>query len=178
MNYLYHRVPEIVKGDLLLPQNVLKKKHPKLYKKAMKKYRGRENINKARIPTLNCTWSDVLFLSPIEPIKIAKALKKAGRKSTIKMKFYKINPYKLDKKKTAVYLYKYDTILEEGKKDNFTSFDPKNLSKYNRVPSRTVKYYKKIIKLGRNPLMYHFIPHILYRDELSVKGVKTVEVNI
>ena len=161
MNYLYHSVPEILKEDVLLPQDVLKRKHPRLYKEAMKKYKGRKHILKRKVQFLNCSWSEVLSLSPVHPEKISKALKIAGKKQIQKRKFYEINPKKLDPEKTIVYLYKYDPIFEEGKmdnRDNFAPFKLRNLSKYDKVPNKTLEYYKEEIKSGRKPcyiILFH-----------------------
>src|SRR3989344_7166860 len=178
MNYIYPSVPEILKGDVLLPQDALKRKHPKLYKEAIKKYKGRKHILKRKVQFLNCLWSEVLFLSPVNPKKIARALKIAGKKQTQKRKFYKINPKKLDLKKTIVYLYKYDTMTEEGRKDNFTNLRLKDIAKYDKVPNKTLKYYKEEMKAGRKPLLYHFIPHIVYKGEISVKDADIIEVDL
>lgn len=178
MNYLYHDVPKVLKGNTLLPQDVLKIQHPEIYEDEVKKYKGRENILTKRIPFLNCSWSEVLFLSPVHPKNIAKALKIAGKQSTKKIRFYKINPYELHPEKAIVYLYKYDPMVEEEKEDNFTSFDPRKLPHYNKVPQKTIQYYKKKMKEGRKPLLYHFIPHILYKGELLIKNAKIIEVNL
>ena len=177
MNYLYHMVPDVLKGEKLLPQNLLKIKYPELYKESMKKYKGRKNILNRKIHYLNCYWSDVIFLSPVHPKKIARALKTAGKKSTQKIRFYKINPKKLNPEKIIVYLYKYDTMDQKERKDNFTSFSTKNLSKYNKVPNKTLKYYREEIKQGRRPLLYHLIPHIIYKGSLFIKDTEIIEIN-
>ena len=176
MNYLYHRVPDVLKGNILLSQNMLRKRHPTLYRESMKKYQGRRHILKPKVRFLNCSWSDVIYLSPVHPRKVANALRIAGDKSKQKIKFYKINPKKLNPEKTIVYLYKYDTMAQEGNLDNFTHFSIKNLSKYNKIPNKTLKYYKDEIKAGRKPLLYHFIPHIVYNGNLSVKDAEIIEV--
>jgi len=72
-------VPKKMKGKILYPLNVLKKKYPTLYKKEVQKYDGRKKVLQGKIPSpFNCLWNDVLHFSPVEPSKVMNALKKEG----------------------------------------------------------------------------------------------------
>jgi len=176
MNYLYHIVPKNMKGSTLYPLNQLKKKYPKIYNSEIKKYIRRKNILKKKLHYLNCYWTDVLFFTAVHPLKIKKALKKAGIIRKEKRKYLKIDPRSLNKKDAVIYLYKYDTMKKEGTIDNFIKFDPKKLSKYNKVPNKTIKYYKEKNKIGQRPLLFHFIPHIIYKSSLPIRKAKIIEI--
>ena len=65
MNYLYHKVPEDIKGNFLMPLNSLKKKYPSIYNKKVKKYEGRETLFNLKFPILNCLWNDQIILHHI-----------------------------------------------------------------------------------------------------------------
>jgi len=49
-----------------------------IYQQAISKYEGREELLKLVIPTLNCLWNDVVFLSPLHPHKHYEAYSKIG----------------------------------------------------------------------------------------------------
>ncbi len=50
--FLYHRVPEGMRGNVLYPLNALKGVHTDLYVHEAKKYEGREHIMEQFLPTL------------------------------------------------------------------------------------------------------------------------------
>src|SRR3989344_4993827 len=134
MTFVYHLVPSNMGGGILYPLNRLKKKYPQVYKKEIKKYKGREHFLKDRVPVLNCLWGDVIHLTSIHPSKINKALKEAGFK-TAKLKWYKIKAEDLNHKKAVIFLY----LPKKNHKDNleikdFRKYTPTNVLKYGEVP--------------------------------------------
>ncbi len=168
MNYLYHIVPDNLKGKTLCPLNILRTKHLGLYKKETKKYKKRKHVMKIKIPVLNCTWNDVLHFTPVHPLKIRAALRKAaGPKIKLKeIKWFKINTKLLDKKKTIVWL---------DKEKKFVEFDKNKLSKYEKVPKETIVYYKSCFESKEKPLLFNLIPHILYKGSVSVKNIEIIK---
>ncbi|MFH1290260.1 MAG: hypothetical protein ABIH92_02510 [Nanoarchaeota archaeon] len=177
MNYLYHMVPPNMRGNKLHPLNVLKDIHPEVYAEAVKKYDGREELLSVVIPTLGCLWNDVLHLTAIDPIEVKKALKKAGKKNIKKRKWYEINPFQLKKDSTTVFLYK-DRPQERKRRhdeDNFETFDPSQLQKYDKLPKGTFENYKKQISHDKKPLLFHLAPHILYHGSIPVGGCKIID---
>lgn len=71
---LFHLIPIDVRGDQLLPLNKLRSAHPDLYERHAAKHHIDEPI-----PPLNCTWGDVVFLSPVDSTELFDALAQAGR---------------------------------------------------------------------------------------------------
>ena len=177
MNYLYHMVPDNMKGNVLFPLNELRKKYPEVYKEKIKKYIGRKSVLRIRIPYLNCLWNDVLHFTAIHSLKFREAIRKTKMKTREKIRWFKIDSCSLDSPKTIVYLYKnwkyYGNNFTE---DNFVKYDPDKLSKYNKLPRKTITYYKKEIKNNRTPLLFHHVPHILHKGTISVKNVEIIEV--
>lgn len=176
MVYVYCLVPERLKGKVLYPLNILKRKRPKIYRYEVKRYKSRKKVLKKRIPVFNCLWNDVLHFTPIHPSKIRKELKKAGAEVK-KLKWFKINAKRLDPRKTIIYLYK----LKKNKKDfmsedNFTKYNPEKLSKYNEVPEKTKRYYRQEVEKGKSPLRFHLTPHVLFRGNLDISKAKMIEV--
>ena len=74
MNYLYHRVPENMRGTTLFPGNTVSQKYPDLSPGVEAKYKDRMELILSTIPGLNCLWNDVIFLSATHPKKIHEAL--------------------------------------------------------------------------------------------------------
>ena len=173
MNYLYHIKPKNMKGNSLIPLNMLKKIHPEIYKNEIRKYEGRKSITKRIIPKLNCYWNDVIHLTAVHPRKLKSALKKAGSKKG-KMEWIKINPSNLDSSKIIIYLDKYTNSKNINKKD-IIKFSPNVLGKYNKIPTATLKYYKKSVKELKKPLLFYKVPHILYKGKLNIKNLEILE---
>lgn len=176
MNYLYHRVPKNLQGNTLYPLNVLKEKLPNVYESEIKKYKGRENLLEIKIPSLNCLWNDVLHLAAVHPSEIKNSLRDAGRKEDFEMKYFQIDPALLEIENAIVYLYIQENNDDISREDNFKPFvltDTENLSS---MPEATKDYYKKLISTGKNPLLYHKIPHVLYRGSIDISGCKIISV--
>ena len=63
MQYVYHMVPEELKGEYLIPLNELKSVYPNLYGEYIQKYKDhphREKLLTRKIPKLECLWNDVV----------------------------------------------------------------------------------------------------------------------
>jgi hypothetical protein len=176
MNYLYHGVPKNIEGNVLYPLNTLKQLFPELYQKEVEKYKGREFIMQQKIPTLDCLWNDVLHFTAVHPSSIKKALFEAGRKNNLEIKFYEIDPKILDPKKTIIYLYKYKNSSEKMREDNFESYDPDKIPLFSSFPEETKEYYKAEILAGKKPLLFHKIPHILFKGSLPIENIKILKV--
>lgn len=171
MAYLYHIVPSKMKGNKLYPLNKLKNKFPEIYKKEIKKYEWRKGILKRKIPVLNCLWNDVIHLTPVNPLKIKKELEKAGFKMK-SFKFYKFNASDFDSENTIIFLYKHELMAL----DNFEKYDYKKITNLNKVPKKTIDYYKKSIEEGKKPLFFYYVPHILFKGNLKIDNKEIINV--
>ena len=181
--YLYHRVPASLEGDVLHPLNKLKfseRVNPKLYevyKKVIEKYQSeyRKSIPNIKIPTLqDATWGDVLQMSPIHPEDLKKALNSAGFE-TQEEKFYQIDPDLLDAKLTTIYLYE-DEIGDEDP-ENYTDLTQERLLKHSVVPQKTIDFYKKFKRDHPEKefrLFFAHIPHAFYKG--SIEDVSNLPV--
>src|SRR3989344_4084115 len=168
--YLYHRVPKNLQGCFLYPLNELKEKYPVVYAYEVQKYAGRKQLLNRRIPLLNCLWNDVLHFSAAHPKEIKQALADAGDSSGFTTTYFQIDPKSIDCKNTVIYLYSLP--LREGKfdPDDFIAYDPEKLVKLSLMPQQTKEYYKEMINKDKKTLLYHKIPHILFRGSLDTSG--------
>lgn len=176
MNYLYHMVPQGMVGTILYPLSKLKEKHPRIYKEQIKKYDGRKFILGRKVKFLDCLPAEVLNLTAVHPRKIKNAFRKANVPLR-KLRWFKINPYNLDSKLAVVYLYKYDLWKDADKLDNYEQFNPTQLSMYNKISNKTIRYYRdEFHNKGIRPLLFHLVPHILYNGTIDTKKCEVIEV--
>ena len=173
MNYLYHRVPNNLTGKYIMPLNELRKVYPKVYDEEIKKYEGRESLLKIKIPILNCLWNDVLHMTAVHPDKVKLALKDSGYLMK-KSEWFKINPNLLDEENMIVYLYK--SRLFNSKSSEFVPLRTNDLQKYSSIGTKTKEDFREEISHGRKPLLFHFVPHILYKGKIKISDLEVIEV--
>ena len=170
MQYLYHIVRDDVLGGTLYPLNVLKDKYPGQYKKHIKKYEGRERLLNYKVPILNCLWNDVIHLTAVYQSDINKALTEAGAEA-ISSGFYQIDPTTLLVEKTIVFLYK---DMSPGANREFIKFNINEIEKYSKMRYETKQYYIEAVKVNKRPLLFHGLPHILYKGSINIKGLPII----
>ncbi len=167
MNYLYHRVPQNIKGRFLMPLNELKQKYPKIYNEHIKKYAGRMETLEDKIPPLNCLWNDVLHMTAVHPKKVYNALKSSGFKRGLNgEKWFEIDPELIDRDKTVV------SVGE----DSYVRFNLGDLEKYSEIRKWTLDYYKKQIRDGKIPLMFYKVPHVLFKGHLDTSKLNIITI--
>lgn len=160
MEYVYHLVPEAMKGRELYPLAMLEEKYPDLAKAYTKDYKGREYILNRKIDLLDATWKDVLFLSCVNPILIFSALELFGllEHAPKIIRF----PVKVLKNLNACY------FSERGVKNIFEKFNVDKYQEETRLPIETLKYFIKCTSSGEDPLIFSGVKHILLADTLNL----------
>jgi len=176
MNYLYHGVPEQQKGDILYPLNRLKTIFPDVYAEEVKKYAGREYTLRQKLPKLDCLWNDVLHFTAVHPKFVKQALIEGGQDPNFTRKYYQVPAQLLDSAHTVVYLYQFPDEEESINERNIIPFKPQDMERYSNLPKGTKAYYKEEIAQGLRPLLYHLVPHILFRGELDTTSLTVVTV--
>ncbi|MCA9332363.1 hypothetical protein KDA00_00645 [Candidatus Saccharibacteria bacterium] len=173
MHFVYHAVPENMHGDKLLPLNKMDSDLEDIKKKALEKYKGREELLERRIELLDCLWNDVVQFLPLDPQKVYSLQKELGLIDKIyPYKFYKIPISSFDPEKTAVYFKTapgYENYWVEWMKD----VDFNNLQ---TIPKPTIEYYKSLIGTGELPFNYQFIPHVLYKGTIDISDAEIIEL--
>ncbi len=176
--FLYHRVPEKMVGEELVPLNAMRDTNPALYAAMAKKYEGREHIMHKPVVSLEgTTWTDVIHMAAVDPKELKQALLEAGvdPKQLEKMQFYQIDPELLDPKQTTIFLKEYDSEKEDFK-ESFVDYDPKRLAEHAHISDATKQYYKDKIKANEKPLYFLGVPHILHKGTIQISDCPIVEV--
>jgi len=172
MEYLYHRVPKNMSGTILYPLNALKDMQPDIYTEQSKKYIGRERILGAKIPPLDCLWNDVLHFTAVEPETMRKNLENAG---------FVFEPSSYFKVPVEMVLGENSVAFTnpEGKPTlvpllNYETFDINRMSIYKEIPAATLEYYKERKLAGEKPMIYQFVPHILYKGSIDTEDLEVI----
>ncbi len=171
---LYHMVPEMMRGNLLLPLNDLKFKFPDVYMEQIKKYAGRERILNRRVPILDCLWNDVLHTTAIEPSIVKDVLIKVGLIPPNKQ-WFKIPISRLDQNLLVTYWYRNWSAGDD--QAEYERFDASHMNSYRIIPDATIEYYKSMKSEGKRPLLFHLVPHILYKGSISTDGLEVISWN-
>lgn len=169
--FVYHKVPREMIGNNLYALNSLKSVSPILYESAIKKYKNRIDILNKKVTPLNCLWSDVIHLSPIDPKIIKKAMIDSGIQINIQLPYYKISTLKLDPSLTTLYF----PSLENRQEEFFATYPSEQFSNF-ELPNETVSYYARCIDMGVEPLMYYGLPHIFYKGDIDINGVEVINI--
>ena len=171
MEYLYHRVPKNMSGTILYPLNTLKETHLEIYNEHVKKYKGREKLLSNEIPPLHCLWNDVLHFTAVTPKELKDKLAKAG--ISYELSFFKVPVSFVEGENSIAFLYGKNLGAISDVKQ-YEPFDPNKMDIYGTIPKETVEYYKQKKAEGVRPLLYHLVPHILYKGNIETKDLKTV----
>lgn len=165
-NYLYHRVPGKMQWKYLMPWNTLKVKHPEIADKCFKKYEDRQWLTKKKIELFDCLWNDVLFFSGVHPDKFLRHFRKNGR-ATKKRLWYEIPLEDFDSEKLWIIDWSW------GKAHAFNEI---LFSESQVLSKKTLEYYKKQFKEGKNALILKGTPHIVYHGTVDVSTAKKLKI--
>jgi len=173
MKFIYHGVPEEMKGTKLIPLSHMQAKDPKLRDRYLEKYKGREEILERRIPLLDCLWNDVVQLLPLNPKKVFECQMELGLLSSVPdYKYFEIDLRLLDPEKSVVY---FKTAPGE---ENVTVrwLKDVNLGDLQQAPEATRAYYKSLLGKDEPVFNYQFVPHIVYMGEVDVSSSKIISI--
>lgn len=175
---IYHAIPSQIEGAKLQPLNKLRETAPNLYSQYIQKYEGREFVLADRVLNLDCLWSDVLHFSPVHPQQIVEALRAAGLPYQPR-KWFSVDPtrHNFNRSNTSIFLHlpKESGDLKLCDED-FIDYSPDALEQFRELPAATSEYFEQCQTQGVRPLMFCWVPHVLFRGELKVTSLEVIEV--
>ena len=184
---VYHAVPPSMTGHVLFPLNQLRLKLPELYDRQVAKYAGREQVLQFRIPGLGVLWNDALHCAPIHPYWVAKARAEAGVvTSNFGTECFRI-PLDRFSHHPAAYFRNAtfwingrpgEDMPDEPPLDQFSAFDPHRYRELPRVPEAYPAFLAEMASLGRRPLTFPTIPHVLVAGPVDVSGLEVVTAEV
>ncbi len=184
VQYVYHRCREPFAGNWILPLNRMPEMegYSDLHQRSISRYKGREFLLSLVIPTLNCLWNDVIFLSPIHPHKHYEEYTKIGYtdQETPRIYYFKIPIEVLKEKRVSVWKWlsneKYPKEL-----DSYCAFDFSLYQELEELPDDTKEFWKQYFN-PENPTLYppynwYRIPHILCQDPIDVSDERVTLID-
>lgn len=187
VHYVYHRRLDNFVGDWIVPLNMMPYTDGLLgiYKQAISRYQGREYLLTRIIPTLNCLWNDVIFLSPLHPNHHYKEYKRIGFTAR-RIQFFKIPIEVLEEKRVTVKKWlsyrKYppEHPIHEAI-DSYCAFDLSHYQEMDELPNDTKEFYMQSFDPA-NPALYppfnwYRIPHILCQDSIDLLDERITIIN-
>lgn len=163
-------------GTILYPLNSLKKSHPEIHAEHVKKYEGREQLLTVEIEPLKCLWNDVLHFTAVSPQELKTNLAGAGIELSPR-DWYKIPVSMIQGDKSIAFIYRRDQGVIPNFKE-YETFDPKKIEIYRTVPEDTIEYYREQNAMGKRPLLFHLVPHILYKGSIDTKDLEIISPRI
>lgn len=171
--FLYHFVPDNMQGQTLYPLNQLKEVVPEAYDYHLKKYIGRERLLERKVPILDCLWNDVLHLTAVHPTKVTEAMINAGKKVPPKQFYsYEIPVEMILGDKSIVYLYTDIKVPPDS--SEYIPFRLEDIGNYSFISQKTIEYYRDCFLNVSKPIVYHFVPHILFKGSIEISGLNIV----
>ncbi len=173
MTYLYHGVPEDMKGDSLIPLNQMLAVDADLRDSYLQKYKGREEILERKIPLLDCLWNDVVQLLPLNPKVLFDCQLELGLITAIpEYRYFEIDLTMLEPEKAVVY---FKTAPGE---ENVTVrwLKDVDLDELQEIPRATREYYETMVGTNEPVFNYQFVPHVVYMGSIDVSNSHTISI--
>ncbi len=181
MEFIYHGVPQEMRGNILYPLFDLKKLFPAIYEGEIKKYDDhpkRKELPFKKIGKLNCARGEVLHCSSIHPALVFQALKTIFPDGNRSVRFYKI-PLEKIRNLQSVLFDMNRSEYEFGKDDPdevFDLIDPQNYLEIRTVPAAAYTFFQEWKDRGeRGAPAWGRIPHVFVKGQINVEGLEIID---
>ena len=175
MPSLYHAAPDRMVGSVLYPLHELEERAPGAWERERAKYDWRTEVLEKRVQILDCLWNDVLHFGTVHPKQIVAALESAGVEP-LRRRFFEVDAAVLDTERTVVFLNRRGTDGERRDEEQWLPFDPAALPGLSALTEPTRRYYRECASRGTRPLLYGYLPHVLFRGSLETRGLRILEL--
>jgi hypothetical protein len=162
-------------GTVLYPLNELEDIDAQTWRQEREKYAGREQVLEKRVPPLNCLWNDVLHLSAVHPADIIAALGDAGLEP-LRTRFFEIDPVDLDASRTVVFVNDRASAANPPDGSQWMPFQPVALTELSTFNEASRRYYRECARGGTRPLLWGYLPQVLYRGSLDTRALRIIEI--
>jgi hypothetical protein len=180
----YHEVPrKLVDDQKLMPLNVLKDRFPEAYAAAHKKYEASETqqdrawLTRRKIPPLDyCRWNDVIHLTLVPPDVLLREHAALGH--PFRAEYFEIETRDLVQAQCAIFRYIRAPRAEDRE------FPDSELIRFTEEAGARLAVFTNEQRMewrmrtgrGQRLMRYEFIPHLLYRGEISIEHCPRVTV--
>lgn len=173
-NYVYHIKSKDFRGKYIYSLNELQDVYPDLYKKEIKKYKGREKHPETKIEFLGAKWKDCVNLSTLNPIKIFQMEELLG------IPGYKdgenIDIFRFDIKDLVdLDMCLYDDNKSPKRKEAYKKVTSKSYRETRFVPPETTKYFAECKIKNERPLLFGNVTHLLVLGKIPINKAKILK---
>jgi hypothetical protein len=169
---LYRLPVSAPRGDAILPLKQLRTRYPDLYERHARKYAGRPNGGLDQpVPPLGCTWTDVVFLSPVHPAPLFDATRRAGLSFSRRMlEPWTLDAARLDPARTVIRLMRHGSgghYTDPPDEHDYLPFTTAGLRAVSRVTVTAIQRLESLTP--GDPVLYFVdVPHVLYHGAIPV----------
>ncbi|GAA1936320.1 hypothetical protein [Kitasatospora viridis] len=167
---LYHTAVSAPRGEELLPLADLRSAWPDLHRRHLAKYRGREHRLRERVLPLDCTWSEVVFLSPLDSTVLFEALRESGR-AVSPPPMWTLDAALLDPARCCVRLMRVTrgaSTADPGTPDDYLPLSTATLRAVSQVTDRALARLRSL-EPDEPALPWGDVPHVLHRGPIPLR---------
>jgi hypothetical protein len=170
---LYKGAVRDLRGDHILPLNMLREHHQDVYEREAAKYSYRPHVMDYPVYPLDCRWSDVVFLSTVHPAPIFDALQESGRARSA-LSYWTIDASLLPPDRTCILLKRHDPLFQPQPPSDYIPFSPEAAA---ALAAPSAKALDRLRNLNATePLLpWADIPHVLHRGPIPVSLLRDAE---
>ncbi|MCX4744350.1 hypothetical protein OG455_02270 [Kitasatospora sp. NBC_01287] len=157
------------RGEDLLPLSMLREHHPDLHARHVAKYAGREDRLRERVIPLDCAWSDVVFLSPLDSTVLFDAARDSGRQ-VWDGPVWTLDASRLDPARCCVRLMRTTPGARTADPGTADDYLPLTTATLRAVAEVTDRALRRLRTLGPDdPLLpWGDVPHVLHRGPVPL----------
>ncbi len=173
-HYVYHIKCNDFRGKYIYPLSELQDIYPDLYKKEIKKYKGREKHPEIKIDILDVKWKDCINLSTLNPIKIfqmEELLGIPGYKNGENVEVLRFDIKDL----FDLTMCLYDDNKSPRNKDAYKKVTSKSYKETKFVPPETTKYFAECKMKNEYPLLFGNVTHLLIPEKIPISKAKILK---
>jgi hypothetical protein len=172
--YVYHIKNNDFRGKYIYSLSELQDIYPDLYKKEVKKYKGRENHPEIKIDIIDAKWKDCINLSTLNPMKIfqlEELLGTPGYKTSNNAEIFQFNIKDL----SDLTMCLYDDNKSPKNKDAYKKVNEKSYKETQFVPPETTKYFAECKMKNEYPLLFGNVTHLLVFGKIPINKAKILK---
>jgi hypothetical protein len=161
---LYHQPVIDPRGNALFPMHQLRDRCPDLYERHLRNYDGRRDVLLSPVEPLQCTWGDVVFLSPVHPAPLFAAIGWSYRQP------WTLDAARLDPARAVIRLMRHGKDGHHpgpADDDDYLPFTTAALRAVNRVTQAAIDRLNRL-QPGDPALPWADVPHVLYYGSIPI----------
>jgi hypothetical protein len=143
----------------------LRDRYPDLYERHLRKYNRRPDVLLTPVEPLRCTWADLIFLSPVHPAPLFRAMG-----SSLTDEPWTLDAARLDPDRAVIRLMRHGKdghYPDPADEDDYLPITTATLRAVNRVTQAAIDRLMRL-QPGDPVLPWVDVPHILHRGPIPI----------